>query len=226
MLKDCNSPVIHDDVGLALLGQDLGHLLHLLLAILDAVDADIPDQWDTCTHGRSSTALAVLDSDTLAWLDTQLLAGVEVDLRVRLGGRRVQAGGSAVDMLVGEVLVNTGLLQASNDARLCTGADHAHRVSLLLEALQLLWHTRADLAFLAELLGDAAELLSDVVVKLFWAHGEVVLLLQPDAHAAEVLTDEVSEEGLGGVASVDVVLFHDLVGQVSAGLEGEVLAEA
>lgn len=53
-----------------------------------------------------------------------------------------------------------------------------------------------------------------------------MLLLETDAHAAEVLADEVFEEGLGGVTGVDVMLLQDLVGEVGTGLEGEVLAEA
>ena len=34
-------PVTHDDFGIALLGEDLRHLVHLLLAILDAIYADL-----------------------------------------------------------------------------------------------------------------------------------------------------------------------------------------
>ena len=219
-------PVIHDDVGLALLRQNLGHLLHLLLAVFNAIHADIPNQWDTSTHGSRSTTLAVLDSDTLAGLHTELLAGVEVDLGVWLGGRRVQAGGSAVDMLVGEVVHDVGLLKTGNHTRLCTGADNAHGVSLLLEFLQLLRCTRAWLALLTELLGDTTEFLANVVVKLFWRHGEVVLLLKTDTHATEVLPNEVFEEGFGGIAGIDVVLLHDFIGEVGTSLEGEVLAEA
>ena len=219
-------PVIHDDVGLALLRQNLGHLLHLLLAVLNAIHADIPNQRDTSTHGSSSTTLAVLDSDTLAGLHTELLAGVEIDLGVWLGGRRVQAGGSAVDMLVGEVVHDVGLLKTGNHTRLCTGADNAHGVSLLLEFLQLLRCTGAWLALLTELLGDTTEFLANVVVKLFWRHGEVVLLLKSDTHATEVLPNEVFKEGFGGIAGIDVVLLHDFIGEVGTSLEGEVLAEA
>ena len=219
-------PVIHDDVGLALLRQDLGHLLHLLFAIFNAIDANVPNQWDASTHSSSSTTLAILNSNTFAGLHTELLAGVEVDLGVWLGGRRVQAGGCAVDMLVGEVMHDVGLLETGNNTRLCTGADNAHWVSLLLELLQLLWCTRAWLAFLAEFLCDSTEFLTNVVVKLLWRHGEVVLLLKTDAHAAEVLPNEVFEEGFGGIAGIDVVLLHDLIGQVGTGLEGKMLAEA
>ena len=129
-------------------------------------------------------------------------------------------------MLVREVVIDAGLLQASNNTWLRTGADDTHRVSLLLELGQLLWCAWAWLALLTELLGDAAEFLCNVVVEFLRSHGEVVLLLQADAHATEVLANEVVEERLGGVPGVDVVLLHDLVGQVGASLEGEVLTEA
>jgi hypothetical protein len=33
-------PVVHDGLALGLLGEQLGHGVHLLLAVLDAVDAD------------------------------------------------------------------------------------------------------------------------------------------------------------------------------------------
>ena len=219
-------PVIHDDVGLALLRQNLGHLLHLLFAIFNAIDANVPNQWDASTHRSSSTTLAVLNSNTFAGLHSELLAGVEIDLGVWLGRRRVQAGGCTVDMLVGEVVHDVGFLETGNHTRLCTGADNAHWVSLLLELLQLLWCTRAWLAFLAEFLCDSTEFLTNVVVKLLWRHGEVVLLLKTDAHATEVLPNEVFEEGFGGIAGIDVVLLHDLIGQVGTSLEGKMLAEA
>jgi hypothetical protein len=69
-------PVVHDNDSLGLLGQELGHLVHLLLSFFDSVDTDVGDAWDTSTHGGGGTALAVLNSDDLGRLDTELLAGV------------------------------------------------------------------------------------------------------------------------------------------------------
>jgi hypothetical protein len=93
-------PVVHDDLGVAGIGQRLGHLVHLLLAFLDVVDTDVGDEWDVGTHGSRGAGLAVLDGDTLLWLDAELLAGVEVDGRIRLGGWWVEGGGGRVDVLV------------------------------------------------------------------------------------------------------------------------------
>lgn len=95
-------PVVHDGFGLALLGEGLGHLLHLLLALLDVVDADVGDERDVGTHGRGSAGLAVLDGDALLWLDAELFACVDVDGWVWLGGWWVERAGGGVDVLVGE----------------------------------------------------------------------------------------------------------------------------
>ena len=95
-------PVVHDRFGLALLGEGLGHLLHLLLAVLDVVDADVGDERDVGTHGRGSAGLAVLDGDALLWLDAELLACVDVDGWVWLGGWWVEGGDGGVDVLVRE----------------------------------------------------------------------------------------------------------------------------
>jgi hypothetical protein len=51
-----------------------------------------------------------------------------------------------------------------------------------------------------------------------------VLGLQGEQHAAEVVADEVLEQGLGRVALVgDAMLVEDLVGELGAGLKGQVL---
>ena len=53
----------------------------------------------------------------------------------------------------------------------------------------------------------------------------MVFLLQGDHHAAEVLADEVDQELGSGVASIDLVLFEDLIGKFGAGFEGQFLGE-
>jgi hypothetical protein len=52
-----------------------------------------------------------------------------------------------------------------------------------------------------------------------------VRLLQRGEHAAEVLADKLRDEGLAGEFDVDVALGADLVDEVCAGLEGELLGE-
>ena len=216
-------PVVHDGTGAALIGEELGHLLHLLGAVLDAVDTDVADEGNAGTLGGSGTALAVLDGDALLVLDAQLLASVVVDSRVGLAGRGVQAGSGTVDMLVGEVVINADLLYAGDDTGLGGGADNGHGVALLLQALKLLRNAGAGLALLAQLGGDGAELAVNVGIDLIRGHGEAVLLLQADEHAAEVVADEVLQQLLNGVALRLAPFLQDLVSQVRAGLEGQTL---
>ena len=187
-------PVVHDDGALCVIGEHLLHLLHLVFALLDIVDADVADARDVGAHGRGGAALAVLDCDGFFRFDAELLAGVEVDLRVWLAAGWIEAGGGGVDVLVGEVLHQVGLLERGHDARLGRSADHGHRITLLLQLLELLGHARARLSLFIEFLNHFAQFGFHVVLKLLWFHGEVVLLLQTDHHAAEVLADKVLEQ--------------------------------
>jgi hypothetical protein len=52
-----------------------------------------------------------------------------------------------------------------------------------------------------------------------------VLLLETNHHATEILADEGLEKLVYSVSVVDVVLFEDLIGEIGAGLEGELLGE-
>jgi hypothetical protein len=127
-------------------------------------------------------------------------------------------------MLVGEEALQVGLAKRGDDTALGGCADDRHGVALLLEPLELLGHARALGSLLAELLGDGAELGLDVLLELVVGHFEVVLGLQGEQHAAEVVADEVLEQGLGRVALVgDAMLVEDLVGELGAGLKGQVL---
>lgn len=103
-------PVVHDRLGLGLLGEGVGHLLHLLLALLDVVDTDVGDERDVGTHGRSSAGLAVLDGDALFWFDAELLACVDVDGWVWLGRWWVEGGDGRVDVLVREEAYSQSLV--------------------------------------------------------------------------------------------------------------------
>ena len=218
-------PVVHDLISIALFLENLCHLLHLLLALFDAVDADIADQGDSSTHGGGGSTLAILDGDGLRWFDTELLTGVEVDLGVGLGRWRVEGGSSRVDMLVGEVVVDFGLDERGDDTRLGRGRDNTHGIALLLEILELLGNTRAGGCFLRQLLGDTSELLGNVVLEFIGLEGEVVLLLQTNQHATEVLTDEVFEEAVDRVAIWETVLLKDFVGEIGTCFESKTLGQ-
>ena len=151
---------------------------------------------------------------------------MKVDLRIRLAGRWGQASGGTVDVLVGEVLHLIRLDQARHDSALRARAHHGHGVALLLQVLQLLRGAGALGALFAELGGDAVELLAHVELQLVLGQLKVVLLLQAEQHAAEVVADKVFEEGVGGVAFREAFLLQDLVGEVGASLEGATLGEA
>ena len=219
-------PIVHDGLGLALFGQDLGHVVHSLRGFLDAVDADIADEWDTSPHGSGSTRLAVFDSEALLRLDTKLLTCIEVDLGVGLAGGRVERGGSTVDLLIREVLAEADLVKRGNDTRFGRGADDGHWVALRLEPFQLVSCTWAFLALLRELGSDGTELLVDVLLDLVLWHLEVVLLLEVGDHASEVLAYEVFKELVDGVAFFLAILLKKLVGEVCASFEGETFREA
>ena len=50
-----------------------------------------------------------------------------------------------------------------------------------------------------------------------------MLLLEADEHVAEVVADEVFEERVDSVGSVDVVLLHHLIGEIGTCFERETL---
>lgn len=211
---------------MALISQELGHLLHLLRTVLDTVDTNVADAGDTSAHGSSSTALGVLDSDDILVLNTQLLASEVVDLGVGLGGRRVEGGGSAEDVLVGEVVRDADLLNAGHDTGLRRGGDDGHGVALVLDPFEHLRSARAWLALLAQFRSDATELHLDVAVNLLVGHVEVVLVLQAIEHAAEVVTHKLLEQLVDRVASGAVILGKHLIGEIGASLESQTLTQA
>ena len=53
-----------------------------------------------------------------------------------------------------------------------------------------------------------------------------MLLLETHHHATEILTNEVFKERVGGVASIDIVLLEEFIGEVGASFEGQTLREA
>ena len=195
------------------------------MAVFDAVDANVANEWDAGSHGSSSTRLAVFDGDTLLRLDAKLLACVEVDLGVGLAGRRVEGGRSTIDLGVWEVLVEANLVQRGNDTGFGRGADDGHWVALLMKPLQLITCTGALLALLRELCSDGTEFLVDVLLDLVWWHLEVVLLLEIGDHASEVLANEIFEELVDSVTLRLAILLEELVGEVCASFERKTLGE-
>ena len=111
----------------------------------------------------------------------------------------------------------TSLLERGDHTRFGGRRDDGHRVALIMSPLQHLVGSWALDAALGELLRDFIKLTRDERILLFIAHLEVVLLHESLDHAAEVHAHEVGEE------AIDVVLLHDLVGEVGAGFEGETL---
>lgn len=129
-------------------------------------------------------------------------------------------------MVVGKVVVDAHLLQGSNDTWFGGSADNRHRVSGLFETFQLLRCSGARLALLSEFGSDGTKLFVDVFLELISGHLEVVLLLQADHHATEVLTDEVLKESFDGVALRDFVHLKEFIGEIGAGFKGQTLGEA
>jgi len=216
-------PILHDSKAFGLLSENLGHLVHLFWALLDTIDTNVGNAWDTSSHGSRSTRLAVFHSDGIGILDTKLLAGIVVDLWIRLARWWVERGSSRVDVLRLEESVKVALLEGSDNTRLSRGRDNRHWVSLALGPFQLLCDIWALDSLLAELGSDSVQLLGDVLLKLGIGQLEAVLLLQTLEHASEVVANEVLEESLSGVSLVDLLLCHEFVGEIGTCLEGQVL---
>ena len=94
-----------------------------------------------------------------------------------------------------------------------------------MKTFQLFGGTGAWSGFGAELLDDFSQFTVDVFFKLLGRHLEVVLLLESDHHATEVLTDKVLQEGVDGVAFWDVILGEELVGEIGTSFKGETLRQ-
>ena len=213
-------PVRHDHLG-ALLDEHLADVLGLLRVV---VAAGVGDGGDASAHGAQGAAFAVLDGDALGRLHADLLHGEEVDGRVGLGGGRGQGAGGAEDVARWEVLVLPHLLDTRLDAAQRARADHGHLV-LVLVALERLGGADARLRLLEQRGDDPVLLHAHVALALLVVEREAVLGLHAAHHAAEVLADEVDHQARAGVAVRDAVLGEDLVGQLRAGLEGQLLGE-
>lgn len=218
---------MHNIKSAKLLAEELDHGVQLLLALL-VVGSDVSQKGDAGVLGSGGTASAVLDGDALAGLVAELLAGVKVDGRVRLGDGGVDAAGSGEDADVGlvEELVHLGLLNGGDDAGHGGGGDDGHVVLLvLLELLEDLNDVLAGFSLCTEVRNGGVELLGDPLVELVGGDGEAVTGAEAGHHAAEVLADELVHELGAAIALLEAELLENLVGELSAGLERGVLGE-
>ena len=119
-----------------------------------------------------------------------------------------------------------GLLERSDNTWLGGCRDDGHWVALFLDPLQLLCCSRALNALRTKLLGHRIELTSNELVYLLLGHLKVVLLLESDEHVTEVVPDEVLEERIDIVLSINVVLLHHLIGEIGTCFERETLGLA
>jgi hypothetical protein len=128
-------------------------------------------------------------------------------------------------VIFGKVVVDLGLLQRRDDTRSGGGGHDGHWVPLALQPLESLRHTVAHGGLGPQLGDDGVDLAGDVSVNLLGGHGEAMLFLQADHHAAEVLANKGLQKLMHSVALGDLVVLEDLIGEVGAGLEGQLLRE-
>ncbi|QBZ57013.1 hypothetical protein PoMZ_01932 [Pyricularia oryzae] len=215
-------PVPHDD---ACAGNILERLLHLGLDRI-LVRAHVTDRLDAGAAGARGTALGVLDGDALGGLEAELLHGMQVDGRVGFAGRRVDAGGGAVDAVV-KILFEADLIQAGLEPAAGAARHHSHGVlARLVQLLELLRHALAGDERLLELGDDHLLLALDVDLELVGRQVHAVLLLQRQQHAAKVLPDKLLDQRLarerGDVETLDLA---DLVDQARTALKGELFRQ-
>ena len=151
---------------------------------------------------------------------------MEVDGRVRLASRGVEAGSSGEDDIAREVLVLANLLNRSFYTSQSGGRDDREKVLFRSsEPLKLLIDTRAGLQGSFELGNDSVLLSENVLLEVLRADLDVIALLQRSEHASEVLTNEFLDESIASEANFDIALFADFVDEVGASLEGEFLGK-
>lgn len=201
-------------------------LSHLQLLVVIGVAPNVGDAVDTGTDGAERTRLAVLDGNGLLGLLATFVKSMEVDGRVRLGGRLGQGAGSAENQFGVEPLILADLLDGSPNTAESGRRNDGHVILLgVVEVLQHLVDTDARLGLLVQLDDDLVLLLLDVVLKLFLGQLELVLGLKRDHHSTEVLTDEVLDELRAGVTVRDATLLEDFIGEISTRLEGQLFRE-
>lgn len=201
-------------------------LCHFDLLLVAVVAADVADDGDTGTDGAQSTGLAILHSDRLLSRLIAHLEGVEVDGGVRLRGRRGERGGSAEDTVGVEKPVLPDLLDGGLNTTESGRGDHRHVVlALVVELLEFFASTDTGLRLRIELGDDLILLFLHEPLQLVRAQLKLVLGLERDHHATEVLAHEILDELVAGVAVGNVVLLKDLIGKIGAGFEGQLLRE-
>lgn len=213
-------PVLHDDLGTKL--RQLGG--HFGTLVVTVVASNIGNDGNAGADGAESTGAAVFDGNTFVGFLVQDFQRMQVNGRVWLGGGLGKRGGGAEDVVWLEVLVLANLLDGGTDAAQSRGRDNSHVVfSRALQSLEFFGDANAGRGLGLQLGDDLVFLFLDVALNLLLGHFEAVLALQRDHHAAEVLADEILDELLASVAVGNVALGEDLVGNVGAGLESQLL---
>lgn len=214
--------MVHDIDSTALIPQDLDHML-LLIRV---VGTNVPNEWNLGVLRGRSTRPTILNSDALAVLNAKDLASMVIDGRVRLGSGLGERSSGREDLIRLKVLLHSdfpdGRLHSAERRR---RYDSQVVFPLVMQLLQFVHGTRAWLGLLLEHLDHLAQFLVDVVVELLVAEREVVFFAERGHHAAEVLADEVFEEGRAGVAVGETLLLEDLIGELGAGFESEGFGE-
>lgn len=213
-------PMVHDSL-CAKVSQGLRHRILRVFAI---VAANVGDDGDTSTNRGKSARLAVLDGNSLSSRLADLFKSIQVDSGVGLRGGLRQRAGSAEDLVLVKELVLTDVLDGSENATQ-SGRGHDCQTVLLLREnlLQLLGGTDTGLSLSIQLGDDFVLFLRDVFLQFLCIDLEVVLLLEGDHHATEVLANKVLDELLAGVTVGEVIGLQNLIGQVGTGLEGQLL---
>lgn len=215
-------PMRHDDIGPSL----LEHTHHLLLLLLALITTHIANDINAGTRRAQRATLTILNGNALLRILTNDLASMQVNGRIRLGGRMRQRRGGAENVIFGEVLVLPDFLDGSLHAP--QGRRRHDRHAVFLGGGQFLQHgvdADARLRFLPQRRDHAVFFRSHVVFQLGGLHGEVVFLLQAAHHAAEVLAHEGVEELRAGESIGLVLLLEDFIGELGAGFEGEFFGE-
>jgi len=151
---------------------------------------------------------------------------MDIDRRVRFTSRLLQRRSSTKHMLPRKILILAHLLNTRLHSPEGTGGhDREVVLPLLGQLLELSIGTDARLQLLLQLRDDGVLLARHIGLELGVAHLVLVLGLQGDHHAAEVLADELGEQLRARVAVGDVARGEDLVGELGAGFEGEGLGE-
>lgn len=200
-------PIFHDALR-AQIRQTGGNFVPLVLFVA----AHVGDDRHSGTDGAEGSALAIFDSDHLVGFTVEGGKGVEIDSRIRFGGRFSQGSSSAENMIRIEEFILTDFLDGGLDTTQSRRRDNSQTIFLRFEEFfQFGVGALARLGFFIQLANHLILFLLDVGFEFLAGQFELVLGLQRDHHTAEILADEVLDQLLAGVAIAEAALFEDLV---------------